>query len=83
MESAKVKIIAYVVIVLAVVTFLGMAVMKFGGASDVDTRTQAEKLHDLENSPGVTSPQAKNFIRNERSRQEDTRTAEDAVFEGR
>ncbi|MBI2844089.1 MAG: hypothetical protein HYX78_11875 [Armatimonadetes bacterium] len=83
MSSSNVKVFVYVAVVLLVGALLGMAVLKFNtanNAADIDTRTQAEKLQALENSPGVTTPAARSFIRNEKARLNDTQQAEDAVM---
>lgn len=81
MEGTNVKTIAYVLIVLFVVAIFGIAVVKMNTAAQEppDTRTPEQRLNGLESSPGVTSPQAKTFMHNERERRDATKDAEDAV----
>jgi hypothetical protein len=83
MGSFKAKTIFYLMVVLVLSSLIGMVVMKFSGAegdaAGKDTRTQAEKLDALEKSPGLTSPQAKSFIQNERNRMDATREVDKAV----
>jgi hypothetical protein len=86
MESSNVKTYAYVIIVLAVGLFLGIAFVKLNKASqgptDVNPQAQAERLQALENSPGITSPAAKNFINSEQSRQQETKDVFDQTVHG-
>ena len=82
MDGTNVKIVAFVLIVLMAAALLGMAVVKMNTAAQEppDTRTPEQRLDGLESSPGVTSPQANNFINRERERRDTTKEAEEAVM---
>lgn len=83
MDSVKTKTMVYIMILSVAVMLSGLAFMKFsttGQDSQTEPqKTQAQKLNDLENSSGMTSPQAKNFINNEKERQSATKEVEDTV----
>lgn len=85
MDSSAAKTAIYVLIVLAVVAFLGLAVMKINGAAkshDTTPLTQSQRLDQLEKSPGVTSEQGKEFLQNEKSRQDATKDVFDQTVPG-
>lgn len=85
MESSRVKIITYVLIVLALGLLLGISFMKLNQAAqepEADPQTQLERLNALEKSPGIKSPAAKNFIRNEKARQQETKDVFDQTVDG-
>ena len=84
MESVKVKVAAIVLVVLAIGVCLSVSLMKFHQAANVgnpsDAMTPGQKIEALERSGKGTSG-AENFIAREKARAEETRQAEDAVFE--
>lgn len=84
MESGKARLVVYLIVVLILSTFAGMTIMRFTRASqvpdDVKAQTRADVLRGLEKSPDLRTPAARNFIQNERQRQEDTKDIEKEVL---
>ncbi len=84
MESVKVKVAAFLLVVLAIGVCLGLSLMKFHRAAEVgdpsDAMTPEQKLEALER-PGAGTDRTSNFIAIENARAEETRQAEEAVFE--
>ncbi|MEN6370832.1 MAG: hypothetical protein ABFD64_02365 [Armatimonadota bacterium] len=65
------KYAVYLMLLLTVGVFLGMAVMNLNH-TQADSQTQAERLQALERSSAITSPAAKNFIKRETAHRSDT-----------
>ena len=85
MDSTGAKTAIYVFIVLTVVALLGLAIVKINRAAnspETTPLTQSQRLDQLEKSPGVTTPAARNFIHNERTRQNETRDVFDQTTSG-
>lgn len=83
MESSRVKIGAFLLVVLATGACLGVVVLKFNSAAQApeSALSPAQKLRALEGSSGRTGAPADTFLERERERHTQTREAEKAVFE--
>ncbi|MEN6520551.1 MAG: hypothetical protein ABFD46_05285 [Armatimonadota bacterium] len=69
------KYAIYLVLLLTVGVFLGLAIVKLNHtqtASPANSQTQTERIQTLEKSSAITSPAAKNFIKGETAHRSDT-----------
>ena len=87
LESTSAKAAIFVLIVLALAVFFGVALLKFSHAAkhqpgSIMPAADTQKFESLEKSPGVTSPQGKRWMHNEGVRQRETKSALDQTFEG-
>ena len=84
MESTQIKTVAFILVVLAIGICLGVSILKFNQAAqapdDADAMTPVQKLEALEKCSTGTS-RTTNFIQKEKTRAQETREAEKAVFE--
>jgi len=85
MDSTSAKTAVYVFLVLVVGALLGIALLRFSRASQagqVKPLTTQQKLDALRKSPGIVTPQGRNFVRNQADRQQETKDAMDQVVGG-
>jgi hypothetical protein len=86
MDSSRAKMVAGVIVVLAIVLVLGLALAKFSGAAKqpggITPLSGYQKIDQLEKSPGVTTPQGANFMQRESNRRHDTQSVMDETLGG-
>lgn len=83
MENPNIRTVAIVLAVLAVVSVLGIAVMKMSAApaERPDNRTVDQKIDAVETNSSLQSSSARSFVQNERAQRAATRAAEDFASE--
>ena len=81
MDNIKVKLLVYSLILSVIGTLFTVALMKsmHSAQSVQDNRTAAQKLGALEDSSAVTSPEAKQFLHDQKLREQGNEEAEQAV----